>query len=94
MKIGQEVICVDDQFLPQQINLIPNRPVKDKLYTIRDIFTTRMGKAVHLEEITNPPLEHPSGMGTFEPSFAVNRFRPLVDDSIEVAVEEEVAVMA
>lgn len=92
MKIGQEVICIDDHFLPQQIELIPNRPVQDKIYTIRDIFSTRMGRALHLEEITNPQLEHPSGLGTFEPSFAVDRFRPLISDEILETVEEEEAV--
>jgi hypothetical protein len=88
MKVGQEVICIDDKFKPEQIALIPNRPVEDKIYTIRDIFTTRNGRAVHLEQITNPHLEHPSGLGTFEPSFSVDRFVTLLDADVEV--EEEV----
>ncbi len=92
MKVGQEVVCIDDNFMPEQILLIPNRPVEDKIYTIRDIFSTRMGQAVHLEEIANPPLEHPSGLGTFEPSFSVDRFRPLISDDVHVEEEVEEAV--
>ena len=88
MKVGQEVVCIDGEFMPPQISLIPNRPKEDKIYTIRDIFTTRMGRALHLEEITNPQLEHPSGLGTFEPSFAIERFRPLIEDEVEATVEE------
>jgi hypothetical protein len=33
-----------------------------------------MGKAIWLEEITNPLLKHHSGMGMFEPSFSILRF--------------------
>jgi len=88
MKIGQDIICVNDKFQPEQIVLIPNRPVQDKMYTIRDVFSTRNGRALHLDQITNPHLEHPSGLGTFEPSFSVDRFATLIDD--EAIVEEEV----
>lgn len=90
MKKFQEVICIDDKFEAHQIALIPNRPVEGKIYTIRDVFTTRMGRAVHLEEITNPHLDHPSGMGTFEPSFSVMRFSPLVSE-VESIEEKDVA---
>lgn len=87
MKKGQDVICIDDHFLPTQIALIPNRPVEGKMYNIRDIFTTRNGQAVHLDQISNPHIEHPSGLGTFEPSFSSDRFRTLADDNAEVEVE-------
>jgi hypothetical protein len=94
MKRGQEVICIDDTFMPPQIELIPNRPVEGKMYTIRDVFTTRMGKALHLEEITNPNLDHPSGLGKFEPSFSVDRFRRLVEEDVQISVEQEEEIYA
>lgn len=90
MKVGQDVICINDVFKPEQIALIPNRPVEDKTYTIRDIFTTRMGRAILLNEITNPHLEHPSGMGTFEPSFSIDRFTTLLsDEELAFALADE-----
>ena len=88
MKIGQDIVCINDKFQSEQIALIPNRPVEEKMYTIRDVFTTRNGRALHLDQITNPHLEHPSGLGSFEPSFSVDRFATLNTD--EVVVEEEV----
>ena len=88
MKVGQDVICINDKFQAEQIALIPNRPVEEKMYTIRDVFTTRNGRALHLDQIKNPHLEHPSGLGSFEPSFSVDRFATLNTD--EVVVEEEV----
>ena len=94
MRVGQEVICINDRFSPVQIEIIPNRPLEGKMYTIRDIFTTRNGRAIQVEEINNPLLDHPSGMGKFEPSFAIDRFRPIVSDDIEIAVEEEEEVYA
>lgn len=94
MKVGQDVICINDKFRPEQIILIPNRPVEGKVYTIRDLFTTRNGRAIHLEQISNPHLDHPSGLGTFEPSFSVDRFTTLVDDEVEIEAEvkEEVYI--
>lgn len=75
--LGKKVICVNDNFShlsKEQLAGIPNRPVKDKTYVIRDAFKTFNGWAYHLVEISNPHLDHPSGMGTFEPSFNQNRF--------------------
>ncbi len=94
MKVGQEVICINDKFAPVQIEIIPNRPLENKMYTIRDIFTTRNGRAVHLEQLNNPLLSHPSGMGQFEPSFAIDRFRPIVSDDVEISVEQEEEIYA
>lgn len=90
MKIGQDVVCIDDKFTPEQIALIPNRPVEGSVYTVRDVFTTRMGRAIHLEEVRNAPLDHPSGLGQFEPSFSVERFQPLLSDDEVTEVEEAI----
>lgn len=84
IKFGSRVVCINDLFSDEQIAMIPNRPVKDKQYTIDEVMITRRGKAVTLVEIDNPPLTHPTGLGTFTPSFDINRFRNLE----EVPVEE------
>ena len=85
-KVGQKVVCVNDVFDPIQQATIPVLPKREKTYTVRDAFqVTRNGTtsgvwALHLKEISNPMLPHPSGLGTFEPSFAADRFAELNDD--------------
>ena len=85
VKFGSRVICINDVFSDEQIAMIPNRPVKDNEYTIDEVMITRRGKAVTLVEIDNPPLTHPTGLGTFIPSFDINRFRDLEKLPTEVA---------
>ena len=83
-----DVICIDDKFTPEAKLLIPNRPVKDKLYQIRDVFPilsngVNQGEmACHLVGITNPKILHDNGM-EFEPSFNIKRFRSLIENRIE-----------
>jgi len=77
IKFGSRVVCINDVFSDEQIAMIPNRPVRDVQYTIDEVLITRRGKAVTLVEIDNPPLTHPTGLGTFTPSFDINRFRNL-----------------
>lgn len=80
-----EVICINDKFPPESQSVIPNLPVEDNLYTIRDITRLLNGKtAVWLVEIENPELPHPSGMGTFEPSFNIDRFTDLNGNPVNV----------
>lgn len=91
IKFGSRVVCINDSFSDEQLALIPNRPVKDKEYTIDEVMITRRGKAVTLVEIDNPPLTHPTGLGTFIPSFDINRFRELVEAPAEEVKETESA---
>ena len=94
-KAGQKVVCVKDSFDAVQQATIPNLPKRDVSYRVRDAFqVTRNGTtsgvwALHLTEIRNPMLPHPSGLGTFEPSFAAERFATVVDDEAAVAQEIE-----
>ena len=91
---GQRIVCVNDNFDAIQRETIPNLPKQETTYHVRDAFqVTRNGTssgiwALHLTEIRNPMLPHPSGLGTFEPSFAAERFALLNED--EVAAEQEV----
>jgi hypothetical protein len=99
---GQKVVYVDDSGYPPQVaGLFREMPVLGNTYTIRDCFPIVSGvnggkMAIHLKEIINPMLPHPSGMGNVEPSFSANRFVPLeeYDDSIEelisVSIEETI----
>lgn len=74
---GSRVVCVNDKFTKEAMNLIPNRPVEGVTYTVREkVRYITMGGTVGylLEEITNPTVMHPSGAGTFEPTFNESRF--------------------
>lgn len=87
MKFGTRVICLNDDFTDEQKAMIPHRPVKDAHYHIDEVLITRRGRAVTLVELDNPPLPHPSGLGTFTPSFDINRFAE-ADEITAVTVEE------
>jgi hypothetical protein len=97
MRTGNLVECVNDTFLPQQMQLIANRPQKNSIYEVRKLLHTRMGKACLLYEIENPLIEDPVSGMKFEPSFDVRRF-VIVDDTsgnnlreeIEELLEEEI----
>lgn len=88
MKKGTQVICIDDKFDPKLVSLIPNRPVKDEVYTVRETLLTRNGKAIQLEEIRNPELYDQLHQGMFEPSFNVRRFRIADTAPEELELEE------
>ena len=92
IKFGSRVVCINDVFSDEQIALIPNRPVMDKEYTIDEVMITRRGKAVTLVEIDNPPLKHPTGLGTFIPSFDINRFKELEVVPAEAVTKAEEAL--
>ena len=96
-QVGQRIVCINDSFDARQRATIPHRPVKDETYTVRDAFQVTRNQtasgiwAVHLEELRNPDLPHPSGLGRFEPSFAAERFAPLAED--EAVSRRELDVM-
>lgn len=77
-----EVICIDDKFDQRSVDLIPKRPIKDKIYNIREIIKTSDGRiGVLLEEIINQPIEMQPGHYA-EPRFNINRFSHLSGDFI------------
>ena len=88
MRKGTQVICIDDKFDAKLVSLIPNRPVKDEVYTVRETLLTRNGKAIQLEEIHNPELYDQLHQGMFEPSFSVRRFRIADTAPEELELEE------
>jgi hypothetical protein len=90
LKHGDRALCINSTFSPEQMAMIPNRPVKGSVYTIDLVLITRNGKGVTLVEIDNPPLVHPSNQGTFEPSFGIFRFKK-VDDVPEEVIEKQLS---
>lgn len=85
----KEIICINGHFTSEQIAIIPNRPTEGHIDTIRDIFKTRNGIAILLNNIHNPHNgEHYVGQDkfTFEPSFAASRFTDLLGNPLN---EEE-----
>jgi len=93
---GTKVICVDDRFPPEILIYYTNLPLKDRVYTIRDVevgvgLDGEAGEiAVTLVEIANPNSKMPPHR---ERGFKIERFREL-EPEVEVAeeVEEELAV--
>jgi len=81
---------VDDRFPPEIFIYYTNLPIKDKVYTIRDVevgvgINGEAGEiAVTLVEISNPVSKVPPHR---ERGFKVERFRELEP---EVEVEEEI----
>ena len=89
MVSGTKVICVDDRFPPEILIYYTNLPLKDKVYTIRDVevgigLNGEAGEiAVTLVELANPVSEVPPHR---ERGFKVERFREL-EPEVEVAEE-------
>ncbi len=99
---GQKVVCINDTFTPTIRALYKQLPVKDTIYTVREVFLgrekiVRGGESATvgllLEELKNPP--DPFHQGEQELGFSSERFAPLntVPDE-EEAVEEVAGVGA
>ena len=86
-----EVLCIDDEYSSNQLKWFQlnqiEYPKKDKIYTLRDVFQTSKGIAVHLEEIANPKVEIALGNNTFyaEPSFNIKRFANLNNTPLNIS---------
>ena len=48
-----DIICINDTFSPEQKADIPNRPIKDKIYTIREVINSKNGVGILLNEVHN-----------------------------------------
>jgi hypothetical protein len=96
---GQKVVCINDTFTPTIRALYKQLPVKDNIYTIREVFLGRekivkggdsATVGLLLEELTNPP--DPFHQGQQELGFSSERFAPLQEVPDEKAEKEEVLV--
>ncbi len=99
---GQKVVCVNDTFSPTIRALYKELPVKDNIYTIREVFLGRekivkggdtATVGLLLEELVNP--RDPFHQGEQELGFTSERFAPLneLPDETE-KIEEEVGAGA
>ncbi len=90
IKEGDQVVCVDDVFDPKSIEVIPNRPKKDKIYTIREMryydMHDKMG--VTLVEVKNAHNVRDLFGKLQEPSFNIVRFVPIDKVLDEISIEE------
>lgn len=94
---GQKVVCINDTFTPTIRALYKQLPVKDNIYTVREVFLGRekivkggdsATVGLLLEELKNPP--DPFHQGEQELGFSSERFAPLNELPDEQAEVEEV----
>src|ERR1044071_6857097 len=99
---GQKVVCINDTFSPAIRALYKQLPVKDNIYTVREVFLGRekivkggdtATVGLLLEELKNP--RDPFHQGEQELGFSSERFAPLNElPDEEAEVEEAVGVGA
>ena len=94
---GQKVVCINDTFTPPVRALYQQLPVKDNIYTVREVFLGRekivkggetATVGLLLEELKNPT--DPFHQGEQELGFTSERFAPLNELPDETAEVEEV----
>jgi hypothetical protein len=94
---GQKVVCINDTFTPTIRALYQQLPVKDDIYTIREVFLGRekivkggdsATVGLLLEELKNPA--DPFHQGQQELGFSSERFAPLEELPDEEVEAEEV----
>ncbi len=98
---GQKVVCINDDFSPTIRRLYRQLPVKDEIYTVRDVRIGRVrvtsGKGgandisylVLLEELVNPEDPYMKEGAGEEMGFRSDRFAPLEEIEETAYAEEE-----
>ena len=84
---GQQIVCVDDQFHPSLYQYFPSMPIKDRIYTVRDMapgqdLELQEQLVVYLEEIIGSVNRH-----GLERGFNAERFVPLTELDTEEILE-------
>ncbi len=75
-RVGQPVICIQDNWCHPLLHLVPHLPVAKRKYVIRSIETFHNGTCgLRFEGMVNPLCEYRG----IEPGFNVTHFRPLVE---------------
>ena len=88
-----DILCINDNFTPEQMTTIPNRPTKGTMYTIRDIVKSANGIGLLLNEIHNPNngwVVRDGMKFTFEPNFNINRFSDLQERPLNYEMIKQV----
>ena len=90
MQVGSKVVCLDDKFQSEILLFYTNLPIKDRVYTIRDMsvgvgLNGEAGEiSVTLQEFSNPSSNTPPFP---ERGFNAERFRE-IEPPAEVEAEE------
>ncbi len=84
-RVGQRVVCIDPTWGSSgslQSAWCPNLPIKDRIYTIRDVVTFNgyPNGFLRLYEVVNPVK------GRDEPYFEVTKYRPIVERKTDISV--------
>lgn len=89
-KVGDEVVCVDDDFGTPPHWSIANAPVKGQKYTIREAFPhyTEAGvTSVRLVEVVNPIFDYPIvNLKGYEAAFYAHRFRGIEKRKTDISI--------
>ncbi len=98
---GQKVACINDDFSPTIRHLYRQLPVKDEVYTVREVSIGRakvtstagggneISYLVLLEELHNPDDPYMHENAGQEMGFRSDRFAPLEEYTEEAEAEEE-----
>jgi hypothetical protein len=80
---GMLVRCVDDHFEGVALLIAKHFPVRNIIYTVRELVNYEGIPALLLEEIRNPPCSLPSHQ-PIEAAFILPRFVPVDPSRLEV----------
>ena len=87
-----EVICINDQNIDPRI---PNKPIRDNIYSIRQWKTNPdQSEGVLLNEIVNPKIVAETSYGriVIEPNFSKHRFTTLSGDELVNTLTTEMVI--
>lgn len=86
-KVGQQVVCIAD-YAESAKHWRVHCPVKDQIYTVRNLEFRSHTPSLRLREIVNKERNHWTAIGLVycEPSFASECFRPLMERSTETGM--------
>lgn len=83
-RVGQKVVCVDDDFYDPGLCEPLHLPCKGSVYTLRDPFSADGWTWWRLVEITNSPVNVKYGM--IEPCFSPRHFRPVTETKTDISI--------
>lgn len=88
--VGRKVVCISDDWIANHLATMMGdlMPIKDKVYTIRDITTDGDNVGLRLKEIRNPKRQYVSGFE--ETAFTSKAFRPLLDKKTDISVFQKI----
>jgi hypothetical protein len=95
MKKADKVICIDDDFSMYSTihEFYSHLPVKNEIYTIREVRPKAAEGGILLKEIRNKPIYNAQYMGNLEPAFHPRRFVPLEETELKIEIKEEIPIV-